>query len=216
MTAAPTSDAPDVPVRGHVLDETAPELTRTYAEALINAVGQDGQVDEVLAELDAIVAEVLEPFPPFAAMLDSPAIRAQEKDRLLVRTFEGRTLPIVLQFLRVLNRHGRLDLVAPIARRARAIWDKRQNRVPVTVTTAVALNDTEQATLRERLARLTGATPIIHLEVDPSLIGGLVIQVGDDVYDASVRNQLAQLRRSLIEGKTHEIQSRRDHFSLDG
>ena len=50
-------------------------------------------------------------------------------------------------------------------------------------------------------------------EVDPALIGGLVVQVGDDVYDASVRNRLAQLRQRLIEGKTHEIQSRRDQFS---
>ena len=57
------------------------------------------------------------------------------------------------------------------------------------------------------------ATPVITLEVDPSLIGGLVVQVGDDVYDASVRTRLEQLRDRLIEGKTHEIQSRRDHFS---
>ena len=57
------------------------------------------------------------------------------------------------------------------------------------------------------------ATPVITLEVDPSLIGGLVVQVGDEVYDASVRTRLEQLRGRLIERKTHEIQSRRDHFS---
>ncbi len=57
------------------------------------------------------------------------------------------------------------------------------------------------------------ATPVITLEVDPALIGGLVVQVGDAVYDASVRNRLERLRGRLIERKTHEIQSRRDHFS---
>jgi F-type H+-transporting ATPase subunit delta len=60
---------------------------------------------------------------------------------------------------------------------------------------------------------MLGATAILKLEVDPSLIGGLIVQVGDDVFDASIRNRLEQLRQRLIEGKTHEIQSRRDHFS---
>ncbi len=68
-------------------------------------------------------------------------------------------------------------------------------------------------TLRDRLAALTGATPILLVSTDPDLIGGLVVQVGDHRYDASVKNRLAQLRQRLIEGKTHEIQSRRDQFS---
>ncbi|HEV3120667.1 MAG TPA: F0F1 ATP synthase subunit delta, partial [Isosphaeraceae bacterium] len=81
------------------------------------------------------------------------------------------------------------------------------------VRSASPLDDAQQAALRERLAQLTGATPILHVELDRSLIAGLVVQIGDHVYDASVRNRLQQLRRRLMEGKTHEIQSRRDHFS---
>ena len=67
--------------------------------------------------------------------------------------------------------------------------------------------------VRERLARYVGGTPVLRLEVDPDLIGGLVVQVSNDVYDASIRNRLELHRQRLIEGKTHEIQSRRDHFS---
>ena len=62
-------------------------------------------------------------------------------------------------------------------------------------------------------AALTGATPILYVSTDPDLIGGLVVQVGDHRYDASVKSRLAQLRQRLIEGKMHEIQSRRDQFS---
>jgi F-type H+-transporting ATPase subunit delta len=54
----------------------------------------------------------------------------------------------------------------------------------------------------------------VSISVDPSLIGGLIVQVGDDVYDASVRNQLEQLRRRLIEEKSHELQTRRDAFQV--
>jgi F-type H+-transporting ATPase subunit delta len=201
-------------VQGTVLENHAPEVARTYAEALINAASKAGQADAVLDDLDAIVAEVWRPFPQFANLLTSPAVQTHDKERILRDTFEGKVTPLVARFLHVLNRHGRLNLLPAIARQGRAIWDRRQNRVYVTVRSASPLDEGQQAALHERLARLTGgAVPIVRLEVDPALIGGLVVQIGDDVYDASVRNRLEQLRRKLIEGKTHEIQSRRDHFS---
>ena len=100
-----------------------------------------------------------------------------------------------------------------MVRQARATLDLRQNHKPVTVRSAVPLDEGQQAEVKSRLASMVNATPVITLEVDPSLIGGLVVQVGDDVYDASVRTRLERLRGRLIERKTHEIQSRRDHFS---
>jgi F-type H+-transporting ATPase subunit delta len=198
---------------GTVLDDDTPQVTRSYAEALINAAEGKGQTEAVLDELDAIVADVLDANPQFAAILGSPTRSPHDKDRILVDLLEGRALPTVVQFLRVLNRHGRLSSLRAIARSARAIWDRRQNRRPVLVRSAVPLDDSQQAALRDRLARMLAATPILTVVVDPTLLGGLVVQVGDDVYDASLRNQLEQLRHRLIEGKTHEIQSRRDHFS---
>jgi F-type H+-transporting ATPase subunit delta len=196
-----------------VFDDDTPEVTRSYAEALVNAADHQDKTEAVLDELDALVADVLGAYPRFAEILGSPSLSPQDKDRILVEMFEGRALPTVVQFLRVLNRHGRLGSIRPVARAARAIWDRRQNRRPVHVRTAVPLDDQQQAALRDRLGKMLAATPILNVVVDPTLIGGLVVQVGDDVYDASVRNHLEQLRHRLIEGKTHEIQSRRDHFS---
>lgn len=198
---------------GTVLEDTSPEVVRVYADALLNAATKQEAVEGVLEELDSIVSDVLQAHPQFARLLSSPALSEQDRDRVLVDTFEGRASPIVTRFLRVLNHHGRLDLLAAIARQARTTWERKQNRQRVTVRSAVPLDQAQQEALLGRLAQLTGASPIMHLEIDPGLIGGLVVQVGDDVYDASVRNRLEQLRRSLIEGKTHEIQSRRDHFS---
>jgi F-type H+-transporting ATPase subunit delta len=198
---------------GTVLDDDTPQVTRSYAEALVNAADAKGETEAVLDELDAIVADVLAANPKFADLLGSPTLSARDKDRILVEAFEGRALPTVVQFLRVLNRHGRLGSLRAVIRAARAIWDRRQNRRPVQVRTAVPLDDAEQAALRDRLAKMLAATPVLSVVVDPGLLGGLVVQVGDDVYDASLRNHLEQLRHRLIEGKTHEIQSRRDHFS---
>lgn len=196
---------------GTVLDDVAPELTRNYAEALLNASGDEAGA--VLEDLEAIRDEVLEAQPRFAAILGSPSVSVPEKDRILTETFEGRTMPTVVRFLRVLNRHGRLGMLGSVIRQARATLDRRQNRKPVTIRSAVPLDEGQVAAVKDRLASMIKATPVITLEVDPSLIGGLVVQVGDDVYDASVRTRLERLRGRLIERKTHEIQSRRDHFS---
>jgi F-type H+-transporting ATPase subunit delta len=208
---AANGGGPDV--TGTVFDDKQPEVTRSYAEALLAAAEGEGQADAVLDELDELVADVIREQPRFSAILASPTLPAEVKDRILRDTFEHRAQPLVVRFLRVLNRHGRLGQLAAIVRAARAIWDRKQNRRPVLVRSAVALDDAEREALRDRLGRMLAATPLLSFEVDAALIGGLVVQVGDDVYDASVRSRLEQLRHRLIEGKTHEIQSRRDQFS---
>src|SRR4051812_27485059 len=101
------SQGPAADVRGTVFEVDAPELTRNYAEALINAAG-DGGVEAGLADLAAIVSDVLRAQPRFAELLVSPSLRAQDKDRILRQAFEDRVRPTVLRFLLVLNHHGRL------------------------------------------------------------------------------------------------------------
>ena len=77
-----------------------------------------------------------------------------------------------MRFLRVLNRHGRLGTLSAVVREARAIWDRRNNRIPVQVRTAVPLGESQLQALRDRLAALTGGTPILNVYTDPDLIGG--------------------------------------------
>lgn len=196
----------------HVLDENTPEVSRSYAEALINAAEANGDVDEVLDELGAIGSDVFRAHPDFADLLASPLISEPEKDRILAEAFENRANPTVVRFLRVLNRHGRLGSFFGVLRAAEEIRDQRQNRRQVLVQSAVPLDDSQRDAIRDQLSKSLHATPLLTIEVDPSLLGGLVVQVGDVVYDASIRTRLEQLRQRLIEGKTHEIQSRRDHF----
>ena len=190
-----------------------PTVVRHYAEALVNAAVSENQAEPALDDLEAIDQEVLAVHPNFGKVLGSSQVPAAEKDRMLLEVFGDRVSPVVLRFLRVLNRHGRLGLLSPLAREARQIWDRRHKRVPVYVRTAVPLEPAQEAALREKVGRMIAATPMMEITTDPSLIGGLIVQVGDQVCDASVQNRLEQLRQRLIEGKTHEIQSRRDQFS---
>jgi F-type H+-transporting ATPase subunit delta len=189
------------------------EVARRYAEALIHAAEKENAVDLVLDELAELERDVLKPNPRFAQVLASSRVSSPQKDRILVDLLENRASSLLLRFLRVLNRHERLGYLGAVALNARAIWDKRHKRVPVQVRSAVPLDDAQLEDLRAGLARMTGGTPILDISTDPNLIAGLVVQVGDIRYDASAKSRLAQLRQRLIEGKTHEIQSRRDQFS---
>ena len=190
MTAAPGRTR-------SVFDDVAPELTRNYAEALLAASGD--RAEAVVGDLEAVRDEMLDPHPDFASILASPTVKDAEKDRLLVKTLDGRVDETVVRFLRVLNRHGRLGMLPSVIRQARTTLDRRLKRKAVTVRSAVPLDDAQQAALAERLTAMIHASPVITLEVDPSLLGGLVVQVGDAVYDASVRNRLERLRGRLME-----------------
>jgi F-type H+-transporting ATPase subunit delta len=202
-------------VKSHapVVPDVNLEVARRYADALIGAAEHEGGVEPALAEFAEIESDLLERFPPFAAILASARVPTKEKDRMLVEILDRRASSLSLKFLRVLNRHGRLNLLGVILREARSIWDRRQGRVLVRVRTAVPLAADQLETLKSRLARLLAATPILEIATDSKLIGGLVIEVGDNRFDASVKSRLEQLRQRLLEGKTHEIQSRRDQFS---
>jgi F-type H+-transporting ATPase subunit delta len=209
MSGAPSAEQLD----GSLVPQDSAEVARRYAEALIKAAEKEGAVDEVLDELQQIERDILKPNPRFAQVLASSRIPWPEKDRILRDLLEKRASSLLLRFLRVLNRHERLGYMVAVASAARAIWDKRHRRVPVRVTSAVPLDESQLQSLRQGLERMTGSTPILAVSTDPSLIAGLVVQVGDLRYDASARSRLAQLRQRLIEGKTHEIQSRRDQLS---
>jgi F-type H+-transporting ATPase subunit delta len=208
MTASSATGGVEPRVSGETI-----ELARPYAVALVNAAENEDGVEPVLDELDQIESDVLTAFPRFASLLDSAKVSTAHKDRILTDVFDKRVSSVVLRFMRVLNRRDRLGLLTIVAREARKIWDQRNKRVPVQVRAAVSLDEKQLQTLRDRLAALTGATPVLSVSTDPSLIGGLVVQVGDHRYDASVKSRLEQLRQRLIEGKMHEIQSRRDQFS---
>ncbi len=194
-------------------DDTVIAVSRRYAQALIDAAEKQGQVDPAIEELEEVVAEVFGRFPRFAEMMATERVPTAERDRILVEVLGGRATDLVLRFLRVLNRHGRLGLIRAVAVEARLAWDRRNRRIPVSVRSVVPLGEDQIAALRDRLSGLVAGTPILSFSTDPALIGGLVVQIGDQLYDASVRSRLAKLRHRLIEGKTHEIQSRRDQFS---
>jgi F-type H+-transporting ATPase subunit delta len=192
-------------------DPSSQAIARTYADALLDAAGTG--TNEVLEELTSFVDDVLNKLPELREIFFSRVVGREEKIQLIDRVFSGKTSPLVASFLRVLVRHDRLDLVPLIAREARLRQEVRSGKQRVQIKTAMPLSDQSRDRLRQRLAESLPFEPILETQVDPSLIGGIVIRVGDTVYDSSLATRVAQLRDRIQQRSLHEIQSGRDRFS---
>jgi F-type H+-transporting ATPase subunit delta len=196
-----------------VFDDETGHVARVYAEALLNATERAGQTTEVLDELRAVVADVLDRVPVLELFFASAAVGRERKETALRNAFEGRCSPVLYHFLQVLNHHDRLAFLRPIAEVANRLYERRSGRMPVAVRSAVPLSDEQQERLRQELREAFGREPILHQTIDPELLGGFRVQVGDWVYDASLRARLDEIRNQLIQRGSHEIQSQRDRFS---
>ena len=194
-------------------DPSATAIARTYADAFLQAAAHAPEgADAVLGELTELHDDLLEPNPDFARLLTGPLVGEDEKLGLIDRAVAPHASPLLANFLRVLARHGRLDLLPRILGEAHVARERELGKRRVTVTTAVPLSDGELADLERELGAAVSFTPVLIPEVDPAILGGLVIRVGDTVYDSSLKARLRQLRGRLQSQATHEIQSRRDRF----
>lgn len=177
-------------------------LARVYAEALLALAEQEKQTDEVGADLMAVAVDVVGQSAEVAAFLDNPAITAGTKLPALGAAFGGAS-DLFKKFLHVLTQNNRLGLLRDIAAAYRGLRDQQTGRVRVLVRTAAALNDGQAAELKQTLAEKLNKEPVLSVRVEPELLGGLVVQVGDRVYDSSVRTRLNTLRNTLMASSSH-------------
>jgi F-type H+-transporting ATPase subunit delta len=194
-------------------DVSEQRLARIYAEALLNLCEREQCVQEVHDELRQLVSDVMARDPALAEFFSSAAVGRHKRAEVLQHAFAQRSHPVVLQFLLVLNEHDRLFLLRDILRELTRFIDRRGHRFPVLVRTAVPLADDQQQRLVDDLRHAFKLEPMLNVTVDPDILGGMIIRIGDWLFDGSVRNQLNVLRKQLVESSSHEIQSGRDRFS---
>jgi F-type H+-transporting ATPase subunit delta len=187
-------------------------VARIYADAYLNAV-PPAELDAALEEFRSFVEDVLERQPEYSRFLLPATVSRDVKLALIDRVLAGRASDLFTNFLRVLARHDRLDLLPLILAQASIEHEKRTGRKRVQVISAQPLSDGVLEKIRERLASTLSIQPVLETAVDPEILGGLRIRVGDTVYDSSLRARLQQLRLRVRERSLNEIQSGRNRFS---
>ena len=187
-------------------------IAGVYAKALLGAAENAGFTQTVLDEFDSLLADVLDHYPRLEAVFSSGLISAEEKAGVVDRVLGGRASATFVNFLKVVAHHGRLECLRAIYRQTHELFNELRGRVRVEVATAAPVRDDLAANIGRSLQAALGAEPMVEQVVDPELIGGVVVRVGDTVYDGSVANQLKIIRQQMIDRSVHEIQSRRDRF----
>lgn len=177
-------------------------LARVYAEALLALAEQGNAADAVGAELHTTAADVVGQNPTVAAFLNNPAVTPKVKLPVLGAAFDG-TSDLFKKFLHVLAENNRLGLLREIDVAYQGIRDTQAGRVRVRVRSAVPLTPAQQTALTGTLKQSLNKEPILNVRVEPELLGGLVVQVGDRVYDTSVRTRLDNLRNTLMASTSH-------------
>ena len=186
-------------------------IAGVYAEALLAAVLKEGaSPDAVGDELGSFVSGVLGGNPTVAEYLASPAVGRNAKTVALDAALSGRASELLRGLLAVLARYGRLDLVPGVAAAYRRLLDDRAGRVRVRVTSAAELSDEQRRSLSGKLAEMLKKEPVLDVRVDPALLGGMIVQVGDRVIDTSVRSRLQTIRTLLLDkGSSYVLEAQR-------
>lgn len=179
-----------------VMDPQAVTLGKVYAEALLDSLPRDADavaLGEQLTEL----ARLMRGTAGCAEFLANPAIGPAARLAMVERLFGPFVSQPVAALLGVLANNHRLAVLPAIAEQYSLLLDQRKGCINVSVHSAVTLTEEQIETLTAALAEKLGATPKLTVTVDPSLVGGLRVQVGDKIYDASVAGALRRFREKM-------------------
>jgi ATP synthase F1 delta subunit len=174
------------------------ELAQVYARALLEVALDEGKL-EILHEQLAQLAEAVEANRQLAIFFFSPYFTTEEKKSGLERVVQDAD-PTLLNFVRVLIENHRMPVLFRIRQEFQRLWEEENRMLPVEITSAVELDPKTAERLGETIGERTGRRVQLAARIDPEIIGGVILRVGNSILDASIRNRLEQLRRHVAQG----------------
>ncbi len=174
------------------------ELARVYARSLFEVALEQGKLD-LLREQLAQFADALSEHRQLAVFFFSPYFSTQEKQRALAGVLDGADEAFV-NFLSLLIENHRMPVIFRIRQTYEQMWEEENRMLPVEVTSAVALDPATAESLGRTIGERSGRRVVLATRVDPDIIGGVIVRVGNSILDASIRNRLEQLRRAVAQG----------------
>jgi len=190
----------------HKVDDRQLAVARVYAGSLFELAEERGAGDEVLPELQGLVA-LQESSEELAVFFSSPLVDESSRRQAIDSSLRGQMNDLVVDALQVMNAKGRLALLPALAAAYKMVLDERRGRVDVAVTSAVELNEGLRERLLATLGSVTKREVRLDETVDPEILGGIIVSVGDRKIDYSLATDLRQLDDQLRDRATREIHS---------
>jgi F-type H+-transporting ATPase subunit delta len=171
------------------------EIAAVYARSLFEVARDQDKLDAVREQLGAF-SDALSETRDLQVFFFSPYFSTKEKEDGLERVVTDAD-PVIINFLELLIEKHRMPAVFRIRANYDALWEEENKLLPVHITSAVELDDAIVKQLGERISEQTDRKVDMSADVDPDILGGIVVRVGNSILDASVRNRLEQLRRQV-------------------
>jgi len=195
-----------------VFDSDQQQLGDVYARALLAFAADAGNVDQLVDELGEVV-EAINGVAGLRDALESPRVGVESKVDLLDKAFAEKVEKGLLHFLKVVGNKGRFDCLGAIASSAKTLRDEMSGRVQAVVTSASPMDSEVVGRITDQLSKTLGKDVSLQVLVDPEILGGIVVRVGDTVYDGSVVNQLSQVRARAVKRASDAIREKLDRFT---
>ncbi len=173
------------------------EIATVYARSLFEVAKEHGRLDQVREQVGQF-ADALNGNRDLAIFFFSPYFSTEEKKDGLKRLIDGAD-PVFMNFLEALVERHRMPAIFRIRTHYDQLWDNENQLLPVEVTSAVALDEETITSIGTRIGEQTGRTVQLSSKVDPDVLGGIVLRVGNFILDASIRNRLNQLRKQVAQ-----------------
>lgn len=187
-------------------------LGQIYGQALIGAAEKAGVTEQVMAELDSLVDDVLEKLPSLRDVLSAPKVSVEDKERFIDKALGGRASPTLISGLKVMARHGRLDCIRDVRKAFRKLLNELRGRVEVLVRVATPISDAQLGQIADKLRGMLKKDVDIKMEVQPEILGGIIVKVGDTLYDGSVIAKLDQMRSKALANTEKELRAALERF----
>lgn len=171
-------------------------VSERYALSLYEVAKDCGKVEEFYKELSQ-TADVFETYPEYLKLLTTPSIPLDEKQDTLKKVFGGRVHEYVLNFLMLLTDKRRIGLIAEIRKAYQDQYYFEENIAEVVAVTASPMEAALQDKLRSKMCTVTGKKVVLRNEVDPSIIGGIVVRIDNRQVDTSVKTRLAEIAQQM-------------------
>lgn len=173
-------------------------VSKTYAGALFEVALEQNNIDQILAEYTFVV-EVIQQNPDFFRILTSPKISHEEKRNIYEDSFKESIGESLMNFLKILNDKKRNDSILDIYREFQERVNQHKGNVIAEVQSVIPLDKETIESLVEKLNKVTGKTVTVNNVINPEIMGGLIVQVGDKIIDGSIKRKLEHMKHDLAQ-----------------
>jgi F-type H+-transporting ATPase subunit delta len=191
-----------------VFDDESMHVGQVYAKALLGAAKSSGDVSRIVEQFQSLISDVLDKQPVLESILSNPKVPSEDKLQMLDKVFKKQMDGTLLTFLKVLATRRRFGAIRSIYLAAVRLNDEAVGRLRISVTTAEALDASALASLKIKLTEIFKTEVVVSTKVDTSVLGGLLIRVGDVVFDGSVDGQLKQLKKATLARAEQAVRDR--------